>query len=75
MSNPVELGGYAVVEVLSPSGNLREVAQHLFAALRLLDGLSLDHLYAEPCDEQGLGLAIMDRLRRCAAPLHSEVPT
>ena len=47
MSNPVELGGYAVVEVLSPSGNLREVAQHLFAALRLLDGLSLDHLYAE----------------------------
>ena len=68
MSTPVDLGGYAVIEVLSPSGNLREVAQHLFAALRLLDGLSLDHLYAEPCDEQGLGLAIMDRLRRCAAP-------
>ncbi len=75
MSSPVELGGYAVIEVLSPSGNLREVAQHLFAALRLLDGLSLDRLYAEPCDEQGLGLAIMDRLRRCAAPLHSGVHT
>ena len=68
MSTPVDLGGYAVIEVLSPSGNLQEAAQHLFAALRLLDGLSLDHLYAEPCDEQGLGLAIMDRLRRCAAP-------
>ena len=75
MSSPVEIGGYAVIEVLSSSGNIREAAQHLFAALRLLDGLSLDHLYAEPCEEQGLGLAIMDRLRRCAAPLQSEVHT
>ena len=75
MSSPVDLDGYAVIEVLSASGNLREAAQHLFAALRLLDGLSLNHLYAEPCDEQGLGLAIMDRLRRCAAPLQSEVHT
>ncbi|ALA59364.1 L-threonylcarbamoyladenylate synthase [Nitrospira moscoviensis] len=75
MSSPVDLGGYAVVEVLSPSGNLREVARGLFAALRKLDGLGLDHLYAEPCDEQGLGLAIMDRLRRCAAPIQCEGET
>ena len=73
MSSPVDLDGYAVVEVLSPSGDLREVAQGLFAALRKLDGLGLDRLYAEPCDEQGLGLAIMDRLRRCAAPVQFEV--
>ena len=59
---------FCAVEVLSASGDLREAARNLFAALRRLDALSLDCLYAEPCDEQGLGLAIMDRLRRCATP-------
>jgi len=57
------------MEVLSASGDLREAARNLFAALRRLDVLALDRLYAEPCDEQGLGLAIMDRLRRCAVPI------
>ena len=55
-----------VIEVLSSSGDLRDVARNLFAALRRLDALGLDRLYADPCDEQGFGLAIMDRLRRCA---------
>ena len=59
---------FRAIEVLSPSGDLREAARNLFAALRRLDALRLDHLYAEPCDERGLGLAIMDRLRRCAVP-------
>lgn len=59
---------FSAVEVLSPSGNLQEAARHLFAALRRLDALGLDRLYAEPCEERGLGVAIMDRLRRCAAP-------
>ena len=70
MSAPRELAGqFHAVEVLSPTGDLREAAQHLFAALRRLDELALDRIYAEPCEEIGLGLAIMDRLRRCAAPL------
>ncbi|HWV45077.1 MAG TPA: L-threonylcarbamoyladenylate synthase [Nitrospira sp.] len=59
---------FAAVEVLSATGDLREAARHLFAALRRLDTLGLDRIYAEPCKEEGLGLAIMDRLRRCAAP-------
>ena len=59
---------FCASEVLSPSGDLREAARNLFAALRRLDALGLDRLYAEPCDERGLGLAIMDRLRRCASP-------
>jgi L-threonylcarbamoyladenylate synthase len=59
---------FCAIEVLSPSGDLREAARHLFAALRRLDAVGLDRLYAEPCDERGLGVAIMDRLRRCAAP-------
>ncbi|MGQ0556272.1 MAG: L-threonylcarbamoyladenylate synthase [Nitrospiraceae bacterium] len=58
---------FAAVEVLSSTGDLREAARHLFAALRRLDSLGLDRIYAEPCREEGLGVAIMDRLRRCAA--------
>ncbi len=64
---------FCAIEVLSPSGDLREAAHHLFAALRRLDALGLDRLYAEPCEERGLGLAIMDRLRRCAAPIQYPV--
>lgn len=60
--------GFCAIEVLSPSGDLCEAARNLFAALRRLDALALDRLYAEPCEERGLGLAIMDRLRRCAVP-------
>ena len=59
---------FAAVEVLSPTGDLREAARRLFAALRRLDSLGLDRIYVEPCKEKGLGVAIMDRLRRCAGP-------
>lgn len=58
---------FAAVEALSATGDLREIAHHLFAALRRMDSLGLDRIYAEPCQEEGLGMAIMDRLRRCAA--------
>ena len=57
---------YAAVEILSPSGDIREAAAGLFSALRRLDALSLDRIVARPIPENGLGLAIMDRLRRCA---------
>lgn len=60
---------FTAVEVLSPNGDLREAARNLFAALRRLDALQLDRIYAEPCKEVGLGMAIMDRLRRCSASL------
>lgn len=69
MSQPHDLAGqFYAIEVLSPSGDLREAARHLFAMLRKLDAMGLDRIYAEPCAEHGLGLAIMDRLRRCATP-------
>lgn len=64
---PENAGRYAALEVLSTSGNLREAASNLFAALHRLDGMSLDRLVAHPVPEQGLGMAIMDRLRRCSA--------
>jgi L-threonylcarbamoyladenylate synthase len=58
---------YSAIEILSPTGNLREAAANLFRALRQLDSLSLDRIIADPVPEVGLGLAIMDRLRRCSA--------
>jgi L-threonylcarbamoyladenylate synthase len=59
--------GFAAVEVLAPDGRPATAAANLFAALRRLDARGLDLLMAEPCSEEGLGSAIMDRLRRCAA--------
>ena len=58
---------FSRVEVLSPSGDLREAAFALFAALRRLDAAGLDRIVAERVPEQGLGRAINDRLRRAAA--------
>lgn len=59
--------GFEAVEVLAPDGQPATAAANLFAALRRLDARGLDLLLAEPCTEEGLGSAIMDRLRRCAA--------
>jgi L-threonylcarbamoyladenylate synthase len=55
------------IEVLSPSGDLREAAATLFAKLRRLDEAGLDLILADPVPEIGLGVAIMDRLRKAAA--------
>jgi L-threonylcarbamoyladenylate synthase len=58
---------FAAVEYLAQDGDMRKAAAGLFAALRRLDGMGLEQIIAEAFPEQGLGLAIMDRLRRCAA--------
>jgi L-threonylcarbamoyladenylate synthase len=60
--------GYAATEVLAPDGSPETAAANLFAALRRLDASGLHLILAEPCDETGLGHAIMDRLRRAAGP-------
>jgi len=53
---------------LSPAGDLREAAAHLFTYLRQLDRLGLPRIAVAPIPEDGLGEAINDRLRRAAAP-------
>lgn len=60
--------GYARVEILSPAGDLREAAATLFAKMRRLDEAGLDLILADLVPAEGLGLAILDRLRRAAAP-------
>lgn len=65
--NPADAERFSALEVLSPSGDMREAAANLFSALRNLDRLDLDRIVARPLEERGLGAAIMDRLRRCSA--------
>jgi L-threonylcarbamoyladenylate synthase len=57
---------YLAVEVLSPTGNLREAAAGFFAAVRRLDRSGAAMIVAEPFPEVGLGVALNDRLRRAA---------
>jgi L-threonylcarbamoyladenylate synthase len=67
--NPyVAMHDWDIVEALSPgSGKLAEAAIRLFFVMRLLDEAGLDAIIAEPVSETGLGVAIMDRLRRASA--------
>ncbi len=66
LTEPENKERYAAVEVLSHSGDLCEAAANLFAALHRLDALRLHRLVAHSMEERGLGIAIMDRLRRCS---------
>lgn len=63
----VNLHDWEVVESLSPgSGKLAEAAIRLFFVMRMMDEAGLDEIIAEPVSETGLGVAIMDRLRRAS---------
>ena len=57
---------FAAVRCLSERQDLREAAANLFRCLRELDALDLDVILAERVPSQGLGAAILDRLRRGA---------
>lgn len=66
----VELHPWSQVVALSPgSGRMAEAAVRLFAVMRQLDeDPSVDAIYAEPVREIGLGMALMDRMRRASHP-------
>ena len=57
---------FAVTRTLSKSGDLREAAAKFFRLLRELDQEGLDLIVAEELPEEGLGCALMERLRRAA---------
>ncbi|MBA4849915.1 L-threonylcarbamoyladenylate synthase [Emticicia sp. BO119] len=50
--------------LLSPNGDFREAARHLFAYMRYLDAMDVDIIYTELLPEKELGRAINDRIRR-----------
>ena len=62
------LEGAAVTLNLSERGDLREAAARLFSSLRALDRPGLRGIAVMPIPEEGLGEAIVDRLRRASAP-------
>ena len=63
----LELCEWVQIETLSPgSGKLPEAAVRFFFALRKLDQLGVDEIISEPIPERGIGLAIMDRLKRAS---------
>lgn len=61
---PICVEKFYKVEILSEKGDLIEAASNFFAALHRLDTSGVDIIYAEPVPEEGLGIAIMDRLRK-----------
>jgi L-threonylcarbamoyladenylate synthase len=63
----IKVSEFTIVKNLSFSKNYQEAAVHLFSFLRELDETDVDVIITDLLPEQGLGLAINDRLRRAAA--------
>ena len=67
-SSLMEATDWAHVEIMSPGkGKLAEGAVRLFFCLRKLDSAGVDVIVSESVSETGIGVAMMDRLRRAAA--------
>jgi len=62
----VPVSGFKVVEYLSKNGDLHEAAINLFEKLHLLEESDIEFIIAEPVPEKGIGIAIMDRLRKAS---------
>ncbi len=63
----MDLHEWVAVEQLSPgNGKLAEAAVRFFYVLRLLDEMGVDEIIAESVSETGLGVAMMDKLRRAS---------
>jgi len=64
----INLTDWTATQTLSPGkGKLSEAAVRFFYCLRELDAAGLDLIVAEPVANTGVGVAIMDRLKRAAA--------
>jgi len=54
------------VKVLSETGNMPEAAVNLFETLYNLDQLEIKNIYVQLAPEEGIGVAINDRLKKAA---------
>ena len=59
-------GGYACVETLSPTGDLKTCAINLFAAIHRLEESDIECIVSQVVPENGIGIAVMDKLRKAA---------
>jgi L-threonylcarbamoyladenylate synthase len=64
--NPGKDCHFARVEVLSESRDLKEAAVNLFSAMHRMDESDVEYIVAEPVPEQGVGIAIMNRLKKAS---------
>ncbi|MGL5512854.1 MAG: Sua5 family C-terminal domain-containing protein, partial [Sporomusa sp.] len=55
-----------IAAVYGSRADIGVIAANLYTALRSFDGRAVDVIYAEGIAEQGLGLAVMNRLRKAA---------
>ena len=60
-------GGVYVVRSLGSRRNLSTIAKNLFKVLRELDDAGVDLIIAEGVPQKGLGLAVMNRLRKASS--------
>ena len=58
--------GFKKVIRLTENNDLKEYAVNMFAAMHALEESDVEIIAAEPVPEKGIGLAIMDRLRKAA---------
>ncbi|QDV47355.1 Threonylcarbamoyl-AMP synthase [Stieleria neptunia] len=61
-----QAGRFGWYRSLSSTGDLNEVAQHLFTAIRQADATACELIVIDRCDRSGIGRAIMDRIDRAA---------
>jgi L-threonylcarbamoyladenylate synthase len=63
----LDRGEESRIRVLSETGHITEAAANLFDLLHELDKLPISAIHAERVPEEGLGMAINDRLSRAGA--------
>jgi len=61
-----DIANYKVVVRPTNSGDLRVYASKFFTLLHEMEEMPVDHIVVEPVPEQGIGMAIMDRLRKAS---------
>ena len=62
----IDCADYKIVELLTDDKDLRTCAVNLFAAIHRLEDADIAYIAAEPVPETGIGIAIMDKLRKAA---------
>ena len=52
--------------IIGSLNNIEEIASNLFDVLRRCDSLEISQVFVEAFDEDGVGMAIMNRLKKAA---------
>lgn len=61
-----DCANYQIVDLLTPNRDLKTYAVNLFAAIHKMEESDVECIYAEAVPEVGVGIAIMDKLRKAA---------